>query len=70
MVSKGKEQIAGLIANGSKLPVTKVTTIKPLKLEQKHEKRGLLWGVIDGILAIIVLAIFVALVVWLVLVLA
>jgi hypothetical protein len=67
---KGKEQIASLVSNNSKLPVTKLTKIKPLNLKQKHEKRGLLWGVIDGILAIILIAAFVALIIWLIVLLA
>jgi hypothetical protein len=66
---KGKEKVTGLLSSNSKQPTSKVEKIKPLKFEQTQQKRGLLWGVIDGILAIIVLAVFVLLVVWLVLVL-
>src|ERR1044072_8208027 len=70
VVSKGKEKIARLTTSNSKVPQTQVTKqMKPLNIDQNHQKRGLLWGVIDGILAIIVLAVFVALVIWLLLVL-
>jgi hypothetical protein len=68
-VSKGKEQVAGLIASSAKQPVTKLTKVKSLQLDQKLEKRGLLWGVIDAILALILIVVFVLLVTWLILVL-
>lgn len=67
-VLKGKEKVAGLIASNSKQPV-KLTKTKTLNMDQKHEKRGLLWGVIDALLAIILLVVVVVLVAWLILVL-
>jgi|GEM_PF-6217348 len=66
VVLKGKEKVSGLITSNSKIPTTKLTKTKPLNLDQKQEKRGLLWGLIDAILAIILLCVFVTLVVWLI----
>jgi hypothetical protein len=69
VVLKGKEQLAGLVASSAMRPVTKLTKIKTLQLDQKLEKRSLLWGVIDAILALILIVVFVILVTWLILIL-
>lgn len=68
VVSKGTEKTstANLQCSNSKISVTKSDEIKPVKIDQHQKARGLLWGVIDGILAIIVLVAFVALILWIV----
>lgn len=65
VVTEGTGSVNGLFASNSKAPGKKLSTIKTIKLDGQFKKAGLLWGVIDGILAIIMLAIFVGLVLWL-----
>lgn len=66
---KDKQAAPGLLASTSKAPETQVNKVKPIKAELTKQKRGLLWGVIDALLAIILIVVIVLLVTWLVIVL-
>ncbi|MBL7932520.1 MAG: hypothetical protein JNL60_11495 [Bacteroidia bacterium] len=66
---KDNDKSHNLIASNSKEPVSQVNKVKPLKTEVTKQKRGLLWGVIDALLAIILIVVIVLLVTWLVIVL-